>query len=136
MRVLVADDDPVVRFLVEATLQSLGHKVCTCEDGDGAWQASEGFDPQIVVSDWKMPGINGIELCRRLRDKRDAHIFFILISSALNTSESQDQAVEAGVDDFIPKPLLPEQIWEHIQHAETAMNCSLPHSRFRFHSES
>jgi DNA-binding response OmpR family regulator len=129
MRVLIADDDPVVRFLVEATLQSLGHKVCSCEDGDHAWLALQGFDPQIVVSDWMMPGINGIELCRRLRGQQGPPIFFILISSALNTNESQHQAAEAGVDDFIRKPLIPEEIWAHIQRAEATINCPQFHFR-------
>jgi len=136
MKVLIVDDDPVVRFLVEATLQSLGHNVLCCEDGDRAWQTLQGFNPQIIVSDWMMPGINGMELCRRLRDQQGPPFFFILISSALNTNESQHQALEAGVDDFIRKPLLPEEIWKHVQHAESAINCSLPHSRLNLQTGS
>lgn len=121
MRVLIADDDPVVRFLIEASAKSLGHNVQTCSDGEAAWVKLQAFEPQIVVSDWMMPGIDGLELCRRTRSAAKGQLYFILVSSAMSTPQTHSQAYEAGVDVVVPKPFSAKDLSQRIRLAETTL---------------
>lgn len=117
MKILVVDDDPVARLYNECTLMSQGHQVITCSDGLSAWEAIVSSGARLVVSDWMMPGLDGLELCKRLRE---AHykVYFILVSSTLTNPLRERQALEAGVDDMIPKPFMPEVLSEHVRAAE------------------
>ena len=117
MKIVVADDDPVARLLIEATLLSRGHQVIACADGEAAWDAIADCGASIVVSDWMMPGMDGLELCRRLRDS-NFKVYFILVSSTVNTPLRERQAVEAGVNDVILKPAMPDVLCEHLRLAE------------------
>ena len=67
MDILVADDDPSGRFLLNSTLVELGHSVTEAANGSDAWEAWKRGQHQLVISDWMMPGIDGLELCRRIR---------------------------------------------------------------------
>lgn len=120
MNVLVADDDPVVRHFVEASIQSLGHKVASFPDGESAWTAVDSFQPHVVVSDWRMPGVDGLELCRRIRTAKGSCVYFILISSAFGQEPGEGGEVfrSAGVDDVIPKPMAIDQLWNRLRVAE------------------
>lgn len=117
MKIVVADDDPVARLFLESTLVGLGHQVVSCSDGIAAWEAISSMAPRIVVSDWMMPGLDGLELCRKLRGSNQ-NIYFILISSTVDSPQRERQAVEAGVDDVIPKPAMPDVLCAHMRHAE------------------
>jgi len=119
MRVLVADDDPVVRQFVEASFQSLGHRVVSFPDGLSAFNALGSFDPNLVVSDWKMPGVDGLELCRRIRaNQGPTTVYFVLISSAFGECQSGMLAQKAGVDRVLPKPMSVSQLCELLSFAE------------------
>jgi DNA-binding response OmpR family regulator len=117
MKIVVADDDPVARLLIEAILLSRGHQVIACADGKSAWEAISDCGASIVVSDWMMPGMDGLELCRRLRSENHK-VYFILVSSTVNSPVRERQAVEAGVDDVILKPAMPDVFSEHMRVAE------------------
>ena len=67
MKILVADDDPTSRLIAEMTLRSLGHECHTVSDGSMAWDAFQWGRPDVVISDWMMPGLNGLELCNKIR---------------------------------------------------------------------
>jgi putative two-component system response regulator len=103
-RVLIADDDEVVLELLEEVLSSDGYEVVRARDGHEALDALRAGSIRMVVSDWTMPGMNGIELCRRIRaGDFGGYVYFILL-----TSRSDQPAVlkglAAGADDFITKP--------------------------------
>lgn len=107
MKILTVEDDHLSRVLLTGTLQSMGHEVTTCGTGSEAWSflGMDKFD--VVVSDWRLPGIDGLELCRRVRAReRDAYLYFILVTGAGATAENEGAAIEAGVDDFLPKPVV------------------------------
>jgi DNA-binding response OmpR family regulator len=120
MKVLVADDDPVVRFFLEASLLSIGHKVLSFSDGQRAFESFDSFMPDLVLSDWKMPKLDGIELCRRLREARRSNVHFILISSAMTSTFNRTEALAAGIDDFLPKPIGLDELWGKIRNVEFA----------------
>jgi len=113
---LVADDDPVTRRLAQATLERAGYTVQTTGDGDAALRALHSSDPPLLaVLDWIMPGLHGVEVCRRLR-KADAAVrpYLILLTSK---GRSQDivEGLAAGADDYIPKPFTVEELQARVQ---------------------
>lgn len=106
MRILAIDDDPVAQLLLEAALKSLGHEVSISSGGVDAWERVESKPVRLVVSDWQMPTVDGLELCRRIRARSDReYVYFILLTQHSATDENYQAALEAGVDDFLTKPI-------------------------------
>ncbi|MEA2608425.1 MAG: hypothetical protein QOJ75_668 [Chloroflexota bacterium] len=105
MKVLIADDSAVPRLILERALTSLGHETLTAGDGQEAWDRYLAFQPDVVLSDWLMPGVDGIELCRRIRSHdSDRYTYFVLLT-AMTEVEHAVTAMTAGADDFMVKPL-------------------------------
>ncbi len=105
MKVLIADDSAVPRLILEKALASLGHETVTAADGQEAWERFLSFQPDVVLSDWLMPGVDGIELCRRIRTHdADRYAYFVLLT-AMTEVEHAVTAMTAGADDFMVKPL-------------------------------
>jgi diguanylate cyclase (GGDEF)-like protein len=105
MRILIAEDDLVSSRVLTATLRKWGHEVVTTVNGLEAWAALQLPDaPQLAILDWMMPGIEGPEICRRVRGKSEtAHIYLILLT-ALQNKEQMVEGLEAGADDYVSKP--------------------------------
>jgi len=119
MKILIAEDDQISRKLLQTTLAHFGHEVDARADGQEAWAAFEARRPQAVVSDWLMPQLDGLEFCRRIRrSKRLDYTYFILLTANVQGKETYFQASEAGVDDFLEKPLDRDQIWMRLRVAE------------------
>jgi two-component system, cell cycle response regulator len=106
MRVLVADDDIVTRRLLESSLRRWGYDVAVACDGLEASQILKQPDaPHLVVLDWQMPGMDGIELCRQLRlDTDESNYTYILLLTANQAQNEVVEGLEAGADDYITKP--------------------------------
>jgi phosphoserine phosphatase RsbU/P len=105
MRVLVVDDDPVFRLMVAAAIREQGHEVELAEEGEKAWLSLLMGGFQVVLCDWSMPGLSGPELCMRMRARKTKdYVYFILITGHQG-AEKLNQAMEAGVDDFLTKPI-------------------------------
>lgn len=104
MRVLIADDDPVSRHLLRSHVAAWGHEVTVAEDGARAWALFAAGDFPVVISDWLMPEVDGLELLRRVRAApRPGYVYFILLT-ALAQKEDLVHGMEAGADDFVTKP--------------------------------
>ncbi len=103
--VLVADDDPLFRRLLESWLRKWGYHVTTAEDGLTAWKVLENDDaPQLLVLDWTMPMINGVELCQRIRSRKQLRYPYILLLTARDDKQDLVTALESGADDYLTKP--------------------------------
>lgn len=109
MKVLVADDDAITRLLLSSALTKLGHKVQEAENGQQAWQAWERDHHSLVISDWMMPDVDGLEFCRRVRANEGPDFTYIILLTALTGKANYLDAMEAGVDDFISKPFEKDQ---------------------------
>ena len=111
MRVLIAEDDAVSRLILRRAVQRFGHEVLVAEDGRKAWKLyreTPGVD--VVISDWMMPDMDGLELCHRLREeKRDEYTYFIFLTT-LNGKEHLLEGMQAGADDYLSKPLDRDQL--------------------------
>ena len=119
MKVLAVEDDPVALAVLARTLRKLGHEVVTAADGESALARLAAEPVRVVVSDWVMPGVDGLELCRRVRARVDAdYVYFILLTGLVPSEDNQREAIEAGVDDFLNKPLQTQEIWMRLRVAE------------------
>src|SRR5215472_15426584 len=104
MKVLIADDEVVSRRLLQNYLQRWGHEVVAAQDGAEAWSLFQAGEFPIVISDWMMPKMDGLELIRRIRGcRRRGYIYAILLTSRSH-KEDLVEGMEAGADDFLTKP--------------------------------
>jgi DNA-binding response OmpR family regulator len=112
MKILIAEDDPVSLKILEAALRSDGHDVVTTNSGEEAWERFDREPVRVVVSDWMMPGLDGLELCRRVRGRlRTEYTYFILLTANHPSRENLRTAMRSGCDDFLTKPLDREAIF-------------------------
>lgn len=108
MRVLVAEDQPTDRRLLTRFLESRGYECVTCPDGDCVWDLVERSElPGLLVLDWGMPGMDGVEICRRLRERDDGQTPYILLLTARSEPEYIKEGLEAGANDYVTKPFDP-----------------------------
>lgn len=107
MRILIADDSIVSRHLLDATLRKWGYEVAVACDGNEAWSILQGEDaPKIAILDWVMPGMTGLEVCRRVRanaKEKDIYTYIILLTSK-SQKEDLIEGMESGADDYLTKP--------------------------------
>jgi DNA-binding response OmpR family regulator len=119
VKILAVEDDAVARAVLRQALRRLGHDVLEARDGAAAWELLQTESVRVVVSDWMMPNLDGLELCRRVRARTDAeYTYFILLTSRDATEENQTAAADAGVDDFLTKPLDLSELWTRLRVAE------------------
>ena len=108
MKILVAEDDPVSRRLLEVTLSKWGYEVVTCADGHAAWDVLQAPDaPQLVILDWMMPHMDGLQVCKNVRnpDERPAEPYvYIILLTAKSQKTDMVTGLEAGADDYLTKP--------------------------------
>ena len=121
MRVLVVEDDPVARRLVERSVQEFGHDVETTDDGARAWERLQADGQEVidlVISDWLMPGVDGLELTRRIRSLTGRPYCYVLLLTARYARDDRLAATLAGVDDFMVKPVDKELLRARLGAAE------------------
>ena len=106
MRILIAEDDMVSRTILRRAVEKTGHECVAAADGEEAWEIyKENPDLDVIISDWMMPGVDGLALCRRVRgDEREGYTYFIFLT-ALGDREHLLMGLEAGADDYLSKPL-------------------------------
>jgi DNA-binding response OmpR family regulator len=119
MRVLLAEDEPVTRRLLEAQLVRAGYQVVPVSDGAAAWELLQGPDaPPLAVLDWNMPGLDGPEVCRRLRTLDKRGYTYTLLVTARNEKSDVVEGLSAGADDFVSKPVDPEELKARLRTGE------------------
>jgi diguanylate cyclase (GGDEF)-like protein len=110
MKICIAEDDATHRRLLEQTLTRWGYGVITTEDGEAAWQVFQQENgPQLALLDWRMPGLDGVQLCQRLRQRPGPYVYIILMT-AWGTKQDLILGLQAGADDFLLKPYEPEEL--------------------------
>jgi len=123
VKILTVEDDAVARAVLRQALRRLGHESVEAADGEAAWELLEVEPVRVVVSDWMMPRSDGLDLCRRIRARSSKdYIYFILLTSRDATEENQRAAADAGVDDFLTKPLDLPELWTRLRVAERILH--------------
>ncbi len=105
LRVLVADDDPLMLRLTSRWLEQAGYRVDVAGDGQEALQRIEADCPDLLVTDWEMPHLDGLELCRKVRQLQLPHYVYILFLTVKSAPEETVAGLEVGADDFLTKPV-------------------------------
>lgn len=117
MKILLVDDDPIARLHLEAELRALRHEPVAVDSGVEAWRVLPMIGARVIISDWMMPGIDGLELCQRVRTSAD-YVYFILLSQKESSRQNAQAAADAGVDDFLTKPVHSHDLWMRLRVAE------------------
>jgi diguanylate cyclase (GGDEF)-like protein len=110
MHVLIADDDPTTRLVVTAAVERLGHRCTVAEDGDEAWRRFQAETPEVVITDWQMPGMDGTALSRAIRERTTAGYAYVIVLTGAADEAVARATMEAGADDLLLKPLDPAQL--------------------------
>jgi phosphoserine phosphatase RsbU/P len=118
LKILVADDDPTSREVLGRVLRKLGHDVSSVVDGAEALARLAADPVPLVVTDWRMPTVDGLELTRRLRAVPDAPYTYVIVLTSVEGREHWLEAMESGVDDFLPKPVDHDLIRARLRVAE------------------
>jgi diguanylate cyclase (GGDEF)-like protein len=105
MKILIADDSVIDRHILESSLRKWSYEVMTACDGIEAWELLQSPDaPQLAVLDWMMPGLTGVEICRRLRQESRSAYTYVLLLTSRGEKEDLVEGMESGADDYITKP--------------------------------
>lgn len=118
-RVLLAEDEVVTRRLMEAQMTRFGFEVISVGDGLVAWNVLQSADPpSLVVLDWNMPGLDGPDVCRRIRESTRKGYTYTLLVTARHAKTDVVQGLSAGADDFISKPVDPDELHARLRTGE------------------
>lgn len=107
MKVLIADDDLISRMITKAAVEQAGHDCVVAVDGDEAWELYQVHQPGAVVTDLMMPGLNGLDLCRAIRESEDDSYTYLILVTSHGSRDDVLAGMEAGADDYVTKPLDP-----------------------------
>lgn len=111
MKILIAEDDTPSRLMLQSLLTKWGYNVTSAKDGDEAWSIlCEEDHPHLVILDWKMPGIEGPEIVKRLRMRELEKPYYAIIITSRSNKDSAASALNSGADDFIGKPFDNEEL--------------------------
>ena len=118
MQVLVADDDPVYRTLLDELFGEWGFDVVLAADGQEAWEILQGADPpKLLVLDWMMPRMDGFEVCKRIRNETRSKNTYVLMMTGSRKKAEIMKVVVAGADDYLIKPFDPVDLKIHLRSA-------------------
>jgi len=105
VKILIAEDDTISRRMLEKVFNGQGYEIFSAADGAAAWRILEEPDhPHLLVLDWMMPGLTGVEIVQRVRERPDGHTYYIIILTSLDTPADTSFALDGGADDFVSKP--------------------------------
>lgn len=133
MRILIAEDDRISRRMLQKHLEKWGHEVVSASNGAEAWKLFEGDDFPIVISDWVMPEIDGVELVRRIRCSGRTGYVYIILLTAKSEKEDIVLGMEAGADDFVAKPFDEDELRVRLRAGERIIR--LEHNLARRNAE-
>jgi two-component system, OmpR family, KDP operon response regulator KdpE len=111
-RILVVDDEPQITRVLRTTLSGHGYSVHTASDGDEALEIMREWQPDLIITDLAMPNMEGLELCRRIRDKS---LVPIIVLSVRGEEKTKIAALDSGADDYLTKPYAPNELLAHVR---------------------
>ena len=105
MRIFIVDDSPTASLLLQRNLEELGHEVGHAQNGREAWDQLQKNPERLVITDWMMPEMNGVELCRKIRSVASTSYTYVIMITVKDLRKDRFEGLEAGADDFLTKPI-------------------------------
>jgi phosphoserine phosphatase RsbU/P len=121
VQILVVDDEPLIRHFLKSRLRALGHSTAEASDGKAAWDIINNQEFDLIISDWIMPEIDGLDLCRLIRQSKEPPYRYVILCTANNQKADFVKGMEAGADDFISKPIDFDDLRLRIRAAERVL---------------
>lgn len=121
MQILIVEDDVALRRAFTAMLEKWGYEVVQAADGEEAWQLLQRQPIHFLLSDWVMPRLDGVELCRRLRSAELPHYVYVILLTGKDQTDDLIMALEAGADDFLTKPVNARELRVRIKAGERVL---------------
>jgi sigma-B regulation protein RsbU (phosphoserine phosphatase) len=121
MKILLVDDDTVARSLLSLLLQQQGHEVVEATDGRHAWNLLQQGEISFLLSDWLMPNLAGVDLCRRIRDACLDRYIYVILCTSKGAKSDLIEGMDAGADDFLVKPISPEELRVKVRAGERVL---------------
>jgi len=126
MKILIAEDDKITRSMLEHKLTNWGFDAVSTADGHEAWKALQSPDPpRLVLLDWMMPGIDGLEICKRLRQVKAEVPTHVIILTARTDQKDIVEGLEAGADDYITKPFEDSELQARIHAGQRVLELQM-----------
>jgi len=113
-KILIVDDEPQITRVLKTTLSSRGYSTRTASDGDDALQMMKEWSPELLITDLRMPNLDGLELCRRVRSKSQSPI---IVLSVRGEERTKVEALDAGADDYVTKPFSTNELLARVRAA-------------------
>ena len=130
MKILIADDDLTIRSILQAMTRDWGFQPCLAEDGNAAWASLQQDEPaHILLIDWEMPGLDGLQLCQRIRQQVTDNPPYIILLTARNQAEDIATGLESGANDFISKPFKKVELQARLKVAQRVIKLQLERLR-------
>lgn len=129
LRIILADDDLLMRDLLQTVLSAYGHEVDVYENGAEVWAAFQESPTSLVVLDWDMPVMDGLEVCRRIRRHNDGRDTYVLLITARSKAADLDDVLAAGADDYLSKPVTASDIAARLRIAENRIAIAVERRR-------
>jgi phosphoserine phosphatase RsbU/P len=104
-QILVIDDDPIIRLILRKSLQGQGHTVTTVDNGEAGLEQAQNIHPAMIICDWMMPGLDGLEVCRQVKANLELSTTFFILLTARGATADRVQGLDTGADDFLAKPI-------------------------------
>ncbi|MBW1886847.1 MAG: response regulator [Deltaproteobacteria bacterium] len=118
MKIMAVDDELVSRTKIEMLLQSLGYETLISKDGIDAWEVWKNERPRMVITDWVMPGMDGFDLCKKIREAEGSRYTYLIMVTSKSDVQDIVAGMDAGADDFIIKPFKKEELAVRIRAGE------------------
>lgn len=125
MKVLIADDELVTRTVMARATKNAGHEIATSPDGQDMLTQITSFRPDVVLVDWQMPVLDGVEAIRQLRERPDGQDIFVILVTSVSGDAKMARAMDAGIDDYILKPISAPRLRIVLSLAEARLNARL-----------
>jgi sigma-B regulation protein RsbU (phosphoserine phosphatase) len=122
VKILLVDDDRVARRIHSILLRAQGHEVVEATDGELAWKLVDESDISFVVSDWVMPNLAGVDLCRRIRAANLNRYVYVILCTSKGAKTDLIEGMDAGADDFLVKPVGPDELRVKVRAGERVLN--------------
>lgn len=104
-KILIVEDEEDSRFIYERLLKKSGYNVKSAENGDAALKIIDEFNPKVILADWTMPKINGVELCNIVKKKEEYKLIYFILLTARTSLKDRVEGLDTGADDYLVKPI-------------------------------